>query len=647
MDFFAHQDEARRKTGLLIGYYVLAVILIALGVYLAFTAAFVGIKLKTEVGASVNVRALWHPELFLWVVGGTLLIVVVGTWYKIHELGGGGESVARMLGGQPINPNTTDRDERRLLNVVEEMAIASGTPVPVCFLLASEESINAFAAGFSPSDAVIGVTRGCLTTLSRDELQGVVAHEFSHILNGDMRLNIRLIGVLNGILVIGILGFWIFRSSLYGGRSRSSKEKGNMPIVLLGLAVMVIGYVGVLFGKLIKSAVSRQREFLADASAIQFTRNPGGMSGALKKIGGWAKSSGIKERHAEEASHLFFANALSGAFMNLFSTHPPLRERIRRIDPSFSGSFAKTGGRESGAEGVAGVSALAGGGAASAKVERFNLDTGEVMARVGAPQQEHLAYAAELVASFPPELTEAAHEPFGARAVVYCLLLNKEADARKAQMARLAKHADPPVYEETLKIMPLVEAMGHEVRLPLVDMAISALRGLSEIQYQGFMENVRHLVAADEKLDIFEFALERIIRRRLEPVFHKTQRAAVQFYSMKPLLPRCVELLSALAYWGNGDAAGAQTAFAKGAKKLKVSVLIRMAPPEACGLDALDAALVQLALASPSIKKRLLEACITCIGADGQVTVEEAELLRAVGDALDCPVPPFLPGQAV
>src|SRR5690606_28971990 len=250
----------------------------------------------------------------------------------------GGSVVAGLLGGLPVNPATDDPDERRLVNVVEEMAIASGVPVPAIYVLPGEESINAFAAGYGVHDAAVAVTRGALKHLTRDELQGVIAHEFSHILNGDMRLNIRLIGLLHGLLLLALIGRVLLRS---GGRSRGRrKEKGgSVQVALIGLGLVLLGYIGVFFGKLIKAAASRQREYLADAAAVQFTRNPEGIAGALKKIGALGAGSRIVHPRAEELSHLYFASGLRSSFAGLFATHPPLVERIRRIDPSFSGDF--------------------------------------------------------------------------------------------------------------------------------------------------------------------------------------------------------------------------------------------------------------------------------------------------------------------
>ena len=290
MDFFASQDDARKKTGLLLFYFGLAVLSIIIAVYIAFAFFF---AYQGSRASQFSFYSIWDPELFVTVAGVTILIVICGSLYKISILKSGGAGVAEMLGGKLIPASTQDFLEKRLLNIVEEMAIASGVPVPPVYLLENEQGINAFAAGFTPDDAVIGVTRGSLETLNREELQGVIAHEFSHILNGDMWLDLKLVGFLHGILLIALIGRSILRGS---SRSRNSKNSGGF--VLFGLVLLVLGYLGVLFGKLIKSGVSRQREYLADASAVQFTRNPHGLAGALKKIGGLAAGSFVEVSRA-------------------------------------------------------------------------------------------------------------------------------------------------------------------------------------------------------------------------------------------------------------------------------------------------------------------------------------------------------------
>lgn len=632
MDFFQSQETARRKSSILVWYYCLAVVMIILSVYLVSMVLFQGAMLKS--GHEFAPKSLWNPDLFFYIAGGTSLIVLLGTMYKISQLSAGGATVAELLGGVEIEQNTGDLNERKILNVVEEMAIASGVPVPRVFIL-EEGAINAFAAGFSPSDAVIGVTRGCVTQLNRDELQGVIAHEFSHILNGDMKLNIRLMGVLHGILVIGLIGYWIFRST-----ANSRSKKGNaLPIVLFGLAVCAIGYIGVFFGKLIKSAVSRQREYLADSSAVQFTRNPVGIAGALKKIGGFAGGTRISNDHAEEASHFFFCNGLADSFMNLMATHPPLEDRIKRLDPLFEMERAGQLGDVSrvsppplpdGGDGVSGVS-------------RFAVRPASVIASVGAPTPAHVKHAAGLIAGLPQIFMDSVHEHEGARAVIFSLLINNDASARDLQLKHLEGHAEPAVYGKVLKLLSVAGRVGAECKLPLVDMAVPALKRISESQYNVMKNNIEFLVSADRQVDLFEYALQRILLRHVESAFRKIKASSVHYSGVGPVLPACGRLLSCLAYWGADDAGTAAMAFDKGAERLDSGAIV-MSPVDACGLPMVDRSLIEIAAAAPQVKKIVLEACVTCIAADGYVTIEESELIRAIADSIDCPLPPFLPG---
>ena len=532
MDFFERQDQARRSTRRLIVYFMLAVIMITLAIYIAVIAIVYGSSVNRVLGHPFQ---WWDPDMFLWGTGGTVSVIVIGSLYKIFALSQGGEVVARWLGGRLIDSNTPNPQERRLLNVVEEMAIASGTPVPSVFLLKEEKSINAFAAGFTPADAVIGVTRGTLQILSRDELQGVIAHEFSHILNGDMRLNIRLIGVLNGILVIAMIGYGILR----GTRSSSSKKGGGAAVLAFGAALFIIGYVGVFFGKLIKSAVSRQREFLADASAVQFTRNPDGLTGALKKIGGLVHGSRIKSPKAEEASHLFFSDGMHGtkspvlsmrnrkppvqtqSAFSFMATHPPLETRIERIDPSFDGRFPAVHFPSKEALETRDQKELAASAAPSAAKPAAPTRPGgtpfipiipmipqQMTQLFGKLTEAHLAYATLLLSGLPSRLTAGVREPASARIIIFALLLSHDSETRRAQFQLLNELKDPLVSSEaTLEASTLIDRCPPEARLPLVDLALPALRTLSLSQYQDFTGLVEELMKADQKIDLFEFTL--------------------------------------------------------------------------------------------------------------------------------------------
>jgi Zn-dependent protease with chaperone function len=368
-DFFERQSAARRSTKWLVVLFSFAVVAIVGIVFLASLAAVGGFKqYASQATTSSSVESplsdvdytnlQWEVPLGACAV--TLLLIGGGSLFKIAQLNGGGTTVAESVGGMRIAPNTTDPLERRLLNIVEEMALASGVPVPPVFMLPEEQGINAFAAGYSPSDAVVAVTRGTAEQLSRDELQGVVAHEFSHILNGDMRLNIRLIGLLHGILLLSLVGRILFRMTAYSGRRRSKNDSAGA-ILVVGLVLIIIGSIGALMGNLIKAAVSRQREFLADASAVQFTRNPGGIAGALKRIGAAIKGSLLKHPNAAEMSHLYFGQGVWEGFSGLMATHPPLKKRILRLEPNWDGKYPETPATPAAIAELAGMAGFVGG----------------------------------------------------------------------------------------------------------------------------------------------------------------------------------------------------------------------------------------------------------------------------------------------
>ena len=558
-DFFERQDIARRNTSRLVLLFVLAVLAIMLSIDLLL-AATMGYLSRDPATGAIDWSFAGDLQLVGIAVVGTLVVVGGGTLFKIAQLRGGGRVIAEELGGRGLNPDTSVPAERQLLNVVEEMAIASGTPAPPVYLLDQEEGINAFAAGFTINDAVIGVTRGAVERLPRDEIQGVIAHEFSHILNGDMRLNIRLIGLLNGILIIGILGYFMLRVAAFSGsrHRRSSRDRSPLPMLALGAGLIVVGFLGTFFGNLIKAGVSRQREFLADASAVQFTRQPAGIAGALKRIGGFLSGSTVQSPNAPEASHMFFGRATSG-LSGLFATHPPLAERIRKLEPSWNGQFTEGAPRRdrnlAPQPSTAGVVGLAG-------AEAVNRGAAESVTRavdhIGQPSTAHLQYAATLVDGLPTAIVGAAHEPYGARALIYALLIDRQTEAREVQLAHLSRAADPGVYKETLKLLQLIEQLDARVRLPLVDIALPALRALTDAQYQQFKQNVVELVEADRTIDLFEWSLQRILLHDLEAQQFNVTPGRVRYHKLHRLQPHYELLLSTLAYTGHRDEAAAQ-----------------------------------------------------------------------------------------
>jgi Zn-dependent protease with chaperone function len=646
-DFFERQDHARRKTKILVVYLMLAVGLTIAAIYLAVALILQVPKthrrLQVErefVSVTPSLERLWNPQLFAGVSLITGLVILGGSLHRLNELRQGGASLASKLGGRRIHPQTSDPDERKLLNIVEEMAIASGIPVPEVYVLDGEEGINAFAAGNTTGDAVIGVTRGGVRLLNRDELQGVIAHEFSHILNGDMRLNLRLIGIVFGLLCLVLAGRVLLHS-------QGSGRKNN-PLPLIGLVLILAGLIGAFFARLIKSAVARQREFLADSAAVQFTRNPSGLANALKKIGGLSQGSHLNSASAEEASHLFFGNALAGHWFQLLSTHPPLDERIRILDPTFNGEYpavaVDSSDRITANEppGLASVQASPVIGLAPAPAGQ-GISPARVMAQIGTMDTGHLIYAANLVTRLPNELRQAAREPFSATAMIYALMLSRDEPVRAAQLQELEMRALPSIYQETLRLFPHLDPSGRQARLPLVELALPALRNLSAPQYERFSEILQILMEADQQIDLFEYTLQKMLQRHLEPFIRGARKQITQYYVLKPLEPDVVVLLSALAHLGQTDLTDATAAFRLGLAQLQIepssSVLL---PLESCNLSEIDAALNRLAQAIPPLKKRVLEACAQTIAADGIIQDPEAELLRAIADTLDCPMPPMI-----
>lgn len=630
MDFFHSQDVARHNTTKLVIFFTLAVVSMILLTNLLVMFVF----------GYLNTRsATPHPfdwQIFTLVGGGVIGLIVMGSLYKVMSLAGGGARIAELMNGQLIVDDSGDPDKQRILNVVEEMAIASGTPVPPVYLL-DESAINAFAAGYSPSDAVIGVTRGAIQKLSRDELQGVIAHEFSHILNGDMRLNIRLMGILHGILLLGLIGYSILR---FSPRSRNSKGSGG--VMVLGLGLVVIGYAGTFFGNLIKAAVSRQREYLADAAAVQYTRNPEGIGGALMRIGA-AETGGILDNpNSSEISHAFFCQGVSSMFDSMLATHPPLAHRIQRILPSWNGKFV-AGKRSTKPVSSQGTPAdqkrkkESGVAMAGAMV----LSQENLVQQVGNPTPAHLDYARQLVNTLPPDIKKAAHDPYGARGLVYALVLAADEVERKNQLAYLQGAADTGVYGEVERLYQAMEQLKMEQRLPLIDMTLGTLRQLSARQYGLFKQNLIGLVEADGRINLFEWSLQKIIFHHLDKVFEHEGPVWKKEPGLKRAREASTILLSFLATAVKQKGVSQQEAFVA-AKREMAWLDTELLVQGSFNLSELDVALDDLACLQPRFKAMLLKGCLALVIADQDYTPQESELLRAIADALDCPIPPLI-----
>jgi uncharacterized tellurite resistance protein B-like protein len=457
-------------------------------------------------------------------------------------------------------------------------------------------------------------------------LQGVIGHEFSHILNGDMRLNIRLIGLISGIMILATIGYHILRS---GGRSR----KGGGPVMLMGLSLIVIGYVGVFFARLIQSAVSRQREYLADASSVQFTRNPLGLANALKKIGGFSKGSFVRSPLAPEASHMFFGKAVR----SFFATHPPLADRIRRIDPSFSGDFAASGKTEIMiASDESGVMDFSDSGSP------VHLDADRVKSQIGHVSPDHVDYSAKLLESIPSSIRKELADPFGASAVVLAMLLDKDAVRKKNQVENLQKIIPADFMAHILALDKLVAGIERRQRLPVADLSMPSLRRLSEEQFEKFKQSMRILIESDNKMSLFEFCLHQAVAHRLTMFFAGRSKSRPPA-SIDLLLGDAVHLISKIAEIGHPDNAEAQQAFESSVKKLyKYGAAGFQAPASVVSFADLGRSLSRIAEAKPGIKEVIFDACASCVLFDRIIRVEETELLRAIAYCLDLPMAPFL-----
>ena len=638
MNFFGYQEQARKNSAILIALFVLSVLLITVSVYVAIVGGILLSQMFVE-QAGFTLDELWNLQIFFWSTLLTLTIILGGSAWRIHTLSeGGGAAVARMLGGNRLPAASRNPLDRRLLNVVEEMAIASGLPVPPVFIL-EQAGINAFAAGFTPSDVVIGVTRGAVELLNRDELQGVVAHEFSHILNGDSAMKMRMMGMLYGITLVSDLGIALItmkHSSRYG------RGRGSHPgLIVIGFLLFMVGTIGVVMADFIKRAVSRQREYLADASAVQFTRNPSGIADALKVIGGYKNGSKVTHSAAGQASHFFFGNAVKSWYArDWWATHPPLDERIRRIEPGFKGKFDHINyeSRSMANSTVASAELLVPPGD---QVAISHVSPDAVMSRIGAPDAGSMQEATLLLAKMPARIRDFSHDPYTARAAVYALLLDHDPQQRRVQLQVLEKVADSSVYRETLEIQPEIEKLAPELRLPLAEMVLPALKEMSPQQLKGFKKAVVAMIKADHEVTLFEFVLYRMVIRRLHSALANSGSVPVKYQRIEPLLSHVSVLIALLARTGHGEEA--ERVFAESMALLKDSDH-PMPDQKNARLSHFDRALTELNKAAPSLKESILRAAVHCVICNGAISVKEGELLRAVADGMDCPMPPLATG---
>ncbi|MFT5501651.1 MAG: Zn-dependent protease with chaperone function [Woeseiaceae bacterium] len=641
MNFFDAQDQARRATRWLVVVYIISTALIVAGVTLIVGVALFSMGMDGR-PVDLSVLAIIAIAATLFILGSSL--------YKTSRLSAGGGRVALDMGGTLVPPNVQDPLRRQLRNVVEEMAIASGVPVPEIYVLEEESGINAFAAGFAPGDAAVAVTRGTLELLNRDELQGVIAHEFSHILNGDMRLNIRMMGVLFGIMVLGLIGRMILRSSYHTGLMPTRRNKNAPAIMMLGLGLAILGWIGVFFARIVKAAVSRQREFLADASAVQFTRQSDGIANALKKIGGYSRHSYITATDPEEISHMLFAGG-TARLTSLLATHPPLTERIQALDPQFNESeypdidpreiHATDAARQTAMQESRAATGLAGGLAGGTPAAIPAAIAAGLADAVGQPKPHHVAFAKQLRQSIPDDLYDAAHSAEGAFLLTVALTMNK------AQAATQLRVVEEQMGAKRAAVVSryfehILEA-GTVYRLPLLEIAFPMLKQRPEAQLEFLIQLVRRLIEVDGHISLSEYCFYRIVTSHLiqaaDPVAAKKGNRVAK----KAAQRAAVELVRVVAEQGNEDPQDVEHAFAAGIAKFGkwASAETDFKPTEA-SVDVLDETLETLRHINSAGQQSLLGAVSKTITHDGKLTITEAELLRAICASLECPLPPLL-----
>jgi len=646
-NFFEHQDQARRNTRTLLLLMTLGVIAMGLAIYLLF---FVVRRFAMPMSTDYLEPLPWfQPELLAMSVVGTGTLVAVASLGRTLSLrSGGGARVAETLGGRLVSGNPRDVLEKRFVNVLEEMSIASGMPVPRAYVLDGEVGINAFAAGMSNSDAVVAVTRGCLEKLTREELQGVVAHEMSHITHGDMRINMRLMGVVFGILCIAFVGRLLLRFGSGHRNARGRSEAGSMRggVIALGVGLLAIGSLGELCAKMIKAAIGRQREYLADASAVQFTRNPQGIAGALKKIGGFSQGSVVESTRAEEASHMFFGD-IHARLNGLLATHPPLVERIRRVNPGFDGVMPEVapGIAQPHEQPFAGFSPYqmpqASSDTSPADAASTGVTSNEMTSSVGTLKADAVVSAQQFLRNLPAELREGVHNAFTASAIAYAMLWSSEPAVATAQDTLVRQSAGSALADATQRVLPLVRKVSRAHCLALAELLSPALHALSPDQRANFHRVVLSLVEADHRLSLFEHLLSESLLAMVAP---RPKRDVPRRLKLSMVQREVELLLSLLAQVGATTAADVEVAFQHAAARLPELRLHLVAPAEG-QLRGLSHCLNALRALAPLESARIVDAMAHCALSNQRVTTDEATLVAATCLALSVPMPPWLPSQ--
>ncbi|MCP4000126.1 MAG: M48 family metallopeptidase [Gammaproteobacteria bacterium] len=643
MNFFDAQERSFHKTRMLLLLMTAAVIAVVSCVTAVIAVTF---WLTTSTTNGIMPFLLWaqaNSNFILWTACGTTAFIGFASLYRIGSLSEGGSRVAQDLGGTAVTPDEQEPMRRRLRNVVEEMALASGVPVPKIYVLNHEGGINAFAAGFQPESAAIAVTRGTLETLDREELQGVIAHEFSHILNGDMRLNIHLMGPLFGILAIGLLGRMLLRSRT-SGRHRS-QGKGVAAAMVLGAGLTIIGYIGLLLGRLIKSGVSRQREYLADASAVQFTRQTKGIAGALKKIAGLTEGSSVQDTDVEEVSHMLFASGFS-SLSGMLASHPPLLKRICAIEPTFSKTQLRQLKTERSnlnnthpdKQNISGFATEAKPYTSSPNTPQYAPD--ELLNTIGNPTDSHITAAQSFMAGIPASISHALASQNEVLLLAPALLLHPDKTTQETQLNLLTQQLGTERSKTIKKLHTDLQALHFEARLPLLELALPRIKEHPCERVTYLADLLEQLATCDNQLELFEYALLRIFKGYMQASTGPTSKQRWINLGERKTITAATLLVNIYAHQTAANETEALQALQRGLTELG-SAPAQMPAPENW-IMAADQALLKLQNCTPKGRQHLIKALLATALNDGRITQAESELLRAFCMMLNCPIPPIL-----
>ncbi len=626
MNFFEHKADAKRNTVWLYLLFFCATLVIIVAVYMAATVSLYLL--------AFSIRELSAPDTFFefnrFIITSLLTIAVIlaGSMYKIKQLRmGGGIAVARMLGGRRLRASK-DPIERQLRNVIEEMAVASGVLTPAIFIM-EQPGINAFAAGFGQKDTVITVTRGAMEMLNRDELQGVIAHEFSHILHGDTLIKMRMMGLLHGITMISDFGIL-----LIAGRHTlkySSRKRALHPVMMLsGVLFFSVGLLGMLAADFIKAAMSRQREFLADASAVQFTRNPEGIGNALKVIGGYKAGSRLNLPEVQQVSHLFFGEALQVWWQsNWWASHPPLLARIQRIEPKFRGHLNEI---DESAVRFLNQQHAANLFSPPPTSQQLQLNVEQVMASIGEPEAKHLDQAHYVLQQIPDEVHDLFGEKETARAMIYNLLLDDDKRMVTQQLDLIAEVEPSSVLAEVLRIRGLMPKIKAELRLPLLDLLSPHLMSLDREAQKLLLVLMKKLVSVNDQVSLFEYL---IYQHFLNLFGFKGTQQAGHTIGIERFKAEVLTILGMVCSINKNKKP--RRVYQDAAAELFPGYKVK--PMNKPDLQVAAQALEKINACSFEDKKCLLKAIVFCVLSDGIVTTEELETVRLIATLLACPMP--------